>query len=141
MRNVRLVLLAHGSWNATWMRPFEALAGRLERQIGSQAVRLAYLQFAAPALADVVAEATREGVDLRILPLFLAAGSHVDRDIPEQVYRARIQHPHVDIRLLDPVGSDPRMTALLETLALEAIGDEGRVRYGQDRSQGTPTCT
>ena len=125
MPSSRLILLAHGSTDPGWRIPFEELAASLEQATDVSAVRLAFMQLASPSLADVVAEAAGDGVDrLKILPVFLSAGAHVERDIPELVTQAQAEHPAVDIRLLPAVGTDPRMGLLLRTLALEAASQE-----------------
>lgn len=126
MTNDRLILLAHGSTDPRWRMPFEELAASLGQATDVSAVRLAYMQLATPTLADVVAEAVADRVNrLKVLPVFLSAGAHVERDIPEQVREAQAEHPEVDIRLLPAIGADPRMGMLLRTLALEAAALEG----------------
>lgn len=121
MSSERLILFAHGSNDPRWKRPFEQLIHRLQERLDHSAVRLAFMQMAAPPLAEVVAEAARDGVDaVKVLPLFLAAGAHVEQDIPAQVREAQAAHPGVHVRLLPAVGTDPRVAELLTTLALEA---------------------
>ncbi len=119
----RLVLFAHGSHDPRWRHPFEQLSTRLERILGPSAVTLAFMQMATPSLADVVDEAARDGVSsVKVFPLSLSAGAHVERDIPAQVRDAQTAHPAVDVRLLPAAGTDPRVANLLTTLALEAAG-------------------
>ena len=117
----RLILLAHGSVDPNWIQPFRDLASGVEKSLGTSSVRLAFLQFATPTLADAVAEAANDRVDrLKVFPVFLAPGAHIARDIPDVVSRARAEHPGIEIELLPAVGTDPRMGSLLKTLALEA---------------------
>ena len=115
-----LILLAHGSRDPRWAEPFQ----RLARDVGSAApakVRLAYMEFARPTLAEVVAELAAEGIrQARLLPLFMAGGAHVARDIPEQVAAARSAHPGLAIEVLPPIGENPRVFALLAEIAAAA---------------------
>jgi sirohydrochlorin cobaltochelatase len=120
---IRLVLFAHGSRDPRWRAPFERLAADLAAELGPDRVRLAYMEFVGPTLADVAADAAREGVIcLRVLPLFLAAGAHVATDIPEQSGAARRAHPGLRIEVLDPIGEHPRFVALARELARDAAG-------------------
>jgi len=117
----RLILYAHGSRDPRWREPFERMADELRAAPGIDNVRLVYMEFVPPTLQDAAAEAASQGVGcLRILPLFLAGGAHVDRDIPEQVAATRKRFPGLRIEVLPPVGEDRRFASLLRTLATEA---------------------
>lgn len=121
MSSERLILLTHGSADPRWKLPFERLTRGLQGRLGESAIRLAFLQLAAPSLMDVVAEAARDGVSrVKVLPLFLSVGAHVERDIPAQAHEAQTAHATVEVQLLPAVGTDPRVEQLLTTLALEA---------------------
>jgi len=94
----------------------------LARVRGEAVVRLAYMEFAAPTLLDVASEAVRDGIEmLRVLPLFMAGGAHLQRDLPEQVARIEALHPGLVVEVLPAVGEDPRLRATLREVALEAI--------------------
>ncbi len=82
---IRVVLLIQGAEEARLRKPFEELAQALRNELGKDRVRLAYLKFASPSLAEVAEEAANDGVTrLRILPLFLEPGGPLEREIPEQ---------------------------------------------------------
>jgi sirohydrochlorin cobaltochelatase len=120
----RFILFAHGSRDPNWRVRFERLAADLAAGMGAGRVRLAYMEFSGPTLEEVVGEAARDGVRrLVILPLFLASGGHVANDIPPQVAEACSLHPEIEIRVLPPVGEDPRFAALVRDLLMEAVGD------------------
>lgn len=117
----RLILFVHGSRDPRWRRPFEELTARLQEDLGADRVRLAYMEFASPTLLDAARDAVDDGVSrLRLIPLFLAGGAHVDRDIPEQVQAVRARFPGMTVEVLPPVGEDPRFVALLRIIALES---------------------
>src|SRR5512139_2718070 len=117
----RLVLFAHGSRDPRWRAPFERLAADLAAELGPDRVRLAYMEFVGPTLAEVAAEDARDGVArLRLMPLFLSAGAHVAQDIPQQVGAARQAHPALRIEVMGPVGEHPRFVALVRELARDA---------------------
>lgn len=121
MQTSRLVLMAHGSRDPRWRAPFEALLQQLRHELGADRVALAYMEFASPTLLDIAVGAVRDGVEvLRILPLFLAAGAHVDHDIPSQVDIVRAQFRQLGVEIFNPVGEDPRLVKLLLEIARES---------------------
>jgi sirohydrochlorin cobaltochelatase len=116
-----LILLVHGSRDPRWREPFERLAAGLAGDLGAAAVRLAYLELIPPTLMEVAAEAARDGVGrLRLLPLFMAGGTHVDRDIPAQAAAVRERFPNLAVEVLPSIGDDARFIRLLRDLASEA---------------------
>jgi sirohydrochlorin cobaltochelatase len=120
--DTRLVLFAHGSGDSRWRAPFERLRDEVARRLGAERVRLAYMEFAPPTLLDVAAEAVRDQVlGLRLLPLFMAGGGHVDRDIPAQVAGVRQRFPELAVEVLPPVGDHPRFRTLLCEIAAASL--------------------
>lgn len=118
---IRVVLFAPGNEDARIRKPFEELAQGLRNELGKTALRLAYIQFAAPSLAEVAEEAANDGVArLRVLPLLLTPGGPLEKEIPEQVSVVRAQVPQITVELLPSVGEHPRMRTLLHALAREA---------------------
>ena len=52
-------------------------------------------------------EAARAGAEsVRVVPLFLAQGGHLKRDVPVLVEAAREKHPGCRIELVSAVGED-----------------------------------
>ncbi|MGC1438480.1 MAG: CbiX/SirB N-terminal domain-containing protein [Terriglobales bacterium] len=124
MQDSRLVIFAHGSPDIRWRLPLEELTASLTERHGADKVRLAYMEFARPSLADVVREAARDGkLHLRVLPLFLAAGAHVAEDIPQQIADAQRSFPQVKIELLQPIGEHPRVKELFREIACDYARD------------------
>lgn len=124
MQDSRLVIFAHGSPDIRWRLPFEELTAGLTERHGAERVRLAYMEFVRPSLADVVREAARDGkLHLRVLPLFLAAGAHVAEDIPQQIADAQMSFPQVKIELLQPIGEHPRVKELFREIACDYARD------------------
>lgn len=118
---VRLVLFAPGNQESRLRKPFEELADGLRNELGKDNLRLAYIHSSSPSLADVAHEAASDGVArLRILPLLLAAGELLEKEIPEQASVVRAQVPQITVEVLPSVGEHPRMQTLLHALAREA---------------------
>lgn len=104
----RLVLIAHGSRRSAWRAPLDALCARMQARLGPDAVRLAFMELCPPDLAEVAAEAAADGVTrLRVLPLFMSAGGHVEHDIAPQVEALRGRHPGLELELLPALGEHP----------------------------------
>jgi len=117
-----VILLAHGSRDPQWQAPFDRLVSDLSASLGQGVVRAAYLQFAAPALADAMAAAVADGAKrVAIIPLFLSAGGHVSRDIPAQVESIHKQFPAVKIELLAAIGEDRRFLEFLTKVVTEHV--------------------
>jgi sirohydrochlorin cobaltochelatase len=120
METLRLVLMAHGSRDPRWCAPFERFVSTLKADLGVDKVRLAYMEFVTPTLADIAEEAMHDGVQhLQILPMFMAGGAHVDGDIPEQVAAITARVPTLALTVLPPIGEHPRMVALMQDIVKE----------------------
>jgi sirohydrochlorin cobaltochelatase len=106
-----IVLVAHGSRDPEWSRPFERLAAALEKRLPAHAIALAYLEYGA-SIEEALTALVAKGVgSVRVIPLFLGAGGHVKLDIPRLVEAAR---PHVPVTIEQPIGEQ---AALIEAIA------------------------
>lgn len=120
--NKLLILLAHGSRDPRWQEPFKALTLSLREQLGQQKVALAYMEMAEPGLLDIAEKAIATGVtDFIILPLFMAAGGHVSKDIPLQAERLRQLGNDIKVEVLPPIGEHPLVVDALKTIAKESL--------------------
>jgi len=96
-----IVLVAHGSRDPEWARPFERLAAALEKRLPAVAVALAYLEHG-PSIDEALAALVAKGAGaIRVVPVFLGAGGHVKDDIPRLVAAAR---PPVPVTVDAPIG-------------------------------------
>jgi len=109
-----IVLLAHGARDPEWARPIEAMAARLRTLLPDTQVELAFLELMSPDIETAVTSLVARGARrLRVVPVFLAQGGHVKRDLPAKVdaLRARLRAAHADLSIeLEP-----------------AIGEQGEV--------------
>jgi sirohydrochlorin cobaltochelatase len=111
-----IVLFAHGSRDPDWARPFEALSKELGRKLPGVPVRLAYLEIMRPSLDEAIASLLAAGAQaIRVVPVFLASGSHVKEDLPRLLAR----HPGVKLKLEPPFGEQPKVFAAIAE-AIEA---------------------
>ncbi len=125
-RSTQLVLFAHGSRDPRWRAPFLEMLATLRAELGESRVSLAFMEFAGPTLLEVAGDARSHGVDtLRLLPLFLAGGAHVAKDIPAQVAEVEKNLPGMRIEVMRPVGENPRFVELLLGIARESVPSPG----------------
>ena len=103
----RIILLAHGSSDQRWCQTFEKLATpTLESVDGS---RIAYMELAEPSLETIISEGRKDGIaSFIIIPLFLAAGRHLRKDVPGMIEELQATHS-VSITLAPPIGENPEL--------------------------------
>ncbi|MCR8915581.1 cobalamin biosynthesis protein CbiX [Marinobacter panjinensis] len=103
----RIILLAHGSSDQRWCQTFEKLATpTLESVAGS---RIAYMELAEPSLETIISEGKKDGIGaFTIIPLFLAAGRHLRKDVPGMIEELQVTHD-VTITLAPPIGENPQL--------------------------------
>ncbi len=113
------ILLAHGSRNAEWRRPFEVLAARFGERHPERRVLLCYLEMWAPDLPQTIARAYAEGVrQFRISPLFWSSGRHLQEDLPLLLGELEQRFPEIRISVDEPLGErEPVLAAVLDVLA------------------------
>ncbi len=106
-RDPDIILLAHGSSDPRWCETFEKLAGpTLESVPGS---RIAYMELAEPSIETVVSEGVEAGSRAFIIvPLFLAAGRHLRKDVPGMIEEIEKAHG-VTVKLAAPIGDNPQL--------------------------------
>jgi sirohydrochlorin cobaltochelatase len=113
-----LVLFAHGARDARWALPFEAVAARVRQACPGSPVRLAFLEFMSPTLADAGAALVAEGcTDIHVLPLFLGTGGHLRRDLPLLTDALRTAHPQARFTLHTAAGETDAVIAALAQVA------------------------
>ena len=114
-----IVLFAHGSRDARWREPVEAVAARISQTDPNVLVRCAYLEAATPDLATALGELAGAGaLDVDVLPIFLGVGKHLREDLPRLVDELQAARPGLRLRLRTAVGETPE---LIETLARIAL--------------------
>jgi sirohydrochlorin cobaltochelatase len=115
-----IVLLAHGSRDARWREPVEAVARRVAERAPAALVRCAYLELSQPDLRSAMAELVAGGVgSVRVVPLFLGMGKHLREDLPGLLDELRALHPQVPVELARAVGEEPEVLDLLARIALK----------------------
>jgi len=117
-----IVLAAHGSRVTASNDEIGALAARLSASLSSAeplaesapVVLHGFLELSEPSIDDAIDQCSSLGVtQLHVLPYFLAAGRHVQTDIPEIIAAASTRHPHMTITLAQHIGASELMLDMI----------------------------
>jgi sirohydrochlorin cobaltochelatase len=115
----RILLFAHGARDPRWSAPLERLAEVVRSGDASVEVGLAFLEFMSPTLPEAIAQAVGQGVaHIRVVPVFLAAGGHVKRDLPRMLEEAKALHPGLVVELAPVLGEDEGVIAAMAAAIL-----------------------
>lgn len=100
-----IILFAHGARDPEWARPMHRLADAVRISEPGTPVLTAFLEFMTPSLPEAATEAVLGGADtLVVVPVFLAQGGHVRRDVPVMLDEVRARHAGVRIELRAAIG-------------------------------------
>ena len=115
-----IILFAHGSRDALWRRPIEAVANQIKQLSPDTQVACAYLELTEPDLQTTVAGLVQTGVNaIRIVPMFLGVGRHAREDLPLLLQDLIDQHPGVTFELRKAIGEEPELTRAIAEIALK----------------------
>lgn len=93
-----LIILAHGSRSQSWTAPFESIRDRLQARWSSGQVRLAYFEHSSPSLEEAAGDLVEQGCrGIRVEPLLLAPGFHVQTDLPRRLASLAEKYPDTRI--------------------------------------------
>lgn len=119
-----LILFAHGSRDAEWVRPFERLRDQLRARSPNTSIALAYLESAEPDLDRCITTLAADGVGaIKVLPLFFALGKHLRVDIPALAARIAQEHATLTIEFLPAIGEMPEFVAALDAIATRVLAE------------------
>ena len=125
-----LILFGHGARDPEWARPLARIRDTVATQCPDAQVACAYLEYLSPTLAECAAELVAKGAEeLVVLPVFIAQGGHLKRELPELVEHLRRQYPACRISLTEAIGEADRVIAAMAGHAsalLAVTGDRAR---------------
>lgn len=115
-----LLLFAHGARDPRWREPFDDVVRRIHARAPAVPVQLCFLEFMAPGLLEGGARLAGAGCDhVDVVPLFLGAGGHVRKDLPQLLAQLAAAHPGVRWQLRPAVGEGE---AVIDAMARSALG-------------------
>lgn len=115
-----LLLVAHGSRRTESNEEIAALAAQMAARANGRfdIVEYAFLELATPSIPDGIEQCLQNGArSVSVLPYFLARGTHVVEDIPEQVAIKQKQYPDADIHITPYLGTVAELPDVLLDLA------------------------
>lgn len=122
MSETALILAAHGSRLASSNDEVRSLASALASELPGYMVRAAFLELTSPSIVDCATTLLNSGVNkLIVLPYFLAAGSHVSKDLPAIIEHLQSSYPDADISCTTHLGNSPLLLPALCALIEETI--------------------
>jgi sirohydrochlorin cobaltochelatase len=118
-----LILFAHGARDPEWANPLSRVQAAIRQRAAGMAVELAFLDFMAPNLHDCAAALVANGATkIAVMPMFIAQGGHLKREVPEMLGRLRSTWPEVRFSLGEAIGENEIVVQAMATAALEAAG-------------------
>ncbi len=121
-----IVVFAHGSRIEAANDAVRAVSAGLARASGFPLVETAFLDLGQPDLPAAVERLVHTGVQrILVIPYFLTAGMHTDRDLPEIVDQLSRAYPGVEIRISPPLDGHPALVDILRDRARETLAEWG----------------
>ena len=118
-----LILFAHGARDPEWARPMQRVREAILAAEPGARVELAFLEFMSPGLAECVEQLVAEACQrVIILPMFIAQGGHLKRELPEMVAALREKHSSLELVLMGAVGEQERVVQAMAGAALALAG-------------------
>ncbi len=115
----RIILLAHGSSDKHWCQTFETLAAPTLEAVPQSVV--AYMELSTPSLEQVVKESVEQGYGgFVVLPLFLAAGRHLRKDVPAMITALEEKYG-TTISLAAPIGENPHLGQAIRSVVEDTL--------------------
>ena len=117
-----LLLVAHGSRREESNLEVEALSKKMIKynENDFDEIMPAFLAFASPSIPEAIKKCSEIGAsNVTVLPYFLSAGVHINRDIPGEVKDASEGFPNLDITISNYFGSRDEIAELLMKTALD----------------------
>ena len=117
-----LLLVAHGSRREESNLEVEALSKKMIKYNANDfdEIMPAFLEFASPSIPEAIKKCSEIGAsNVTVLPYFLSAGVHINRDIPGEVKDASEGFPNLDNTISNYFGSRDEIAELLMKTALD----------------------
>lgn len=123
------ILLAHGSRDPKWQRPFIDMAEAIKKHDSVSLpanseeviVELAYMELCEPSLEKVCKDLSQQGFNMiNIYPVFFAAGTHLRIDVPKQLDAIEADLG-IQTKLHPPVGQEEAVQNAITQVILQRL--------------------
>ena len=124
MSETALILFAHGARDPEWAEPMRRVCAAVCEQAPQMRVELAFLEFMQPDLRACAEALLADGVErILVLPMFIARGGHLKRDVPLLLEELQQCNPHTRFELAAAVGE---AESVVQAMARHALALAGR---------------
>ena len=114
------ILFAHGSRDPQWRVPFEGILKKMQA-LSTSPASLAFLECMTPTLDQAIDDMVGAGIQqITVIPVFLAVGSHVRKDLPTLLEAARLKHPNLVLHASAAIGEQDAIQDAIAAFALTA---------------------
>lgn len=118
-----LILFAHGARDPEWANPMRRVQAAVCERTNGVPVELAFLEFMSPTLPECAAQLIAQGAEkVVILPMFIARGGHLKKEVPEMLAVLRCTYPNVEFSLGGAIGEHDTVVQAMASAALEVAG-------------------
>jgi sirohydrochlorin cobaltochelatase len=116
-----ILLFGHGARNPEWAQPFHRIRAAILARDPQALVEPGFLELLRPSFDEAVDGLVLQGAtEIVVVPIFMAAGSHVKKDLPQMAASAMDRHAGLAITLAAPVGEAEPVLAAMADYALTA---------------------
>lgn len=121
-----ILLFGHGARNPEWAQPFHLIRDAILARAPEALVEPGFLELLRPSFDEGIDRLVRQGAtEIIVIPIFMAAGSHVRKDLPQMAANAMDRHAGLAIALAAPVGEAAPVLAAMADYALSAGSGDG----------------
>lgn len=126
-----MLLVGHGSKLPYNQELIEKTASIIREKNTGFIVKCGFMNLNTPSIRDSMEAFKKENIDvLVVVPLFLAKGVHIEKDIPAEIGLPEgvkkgtftLNGKTVPLVYADPIGSDPLLADLMVKNAMAALG-------------------
>ncbi len=110
-----IVLFAHGARDSQWAEPFHHIRQQVVTLSGPDLkVELAFLELMEPSLEDCVWSLWHQGVRaITLVPLFMAQGGHLKKDLPLLVQALQKECEGLVVRITPALGESSELISAM----------------------------
>jgi sirohydrochlorin cobaltochelatase len=117
-----ILLFGHGARNPDWAQPFHRIRDAILAREPEALVEPGFLELMRPTFDEGIDCLVRQGAaEIVVVPIFMAAGSHVKKDLPQMAADAMGRHAGLVITLAAPVGEAEPVLAAMAEYALDGL--------------------
>ena len=114
-----IILFAHGARDPEWANPLRRVREAMLDAMPAPRVEMAFLEFMSPTLPECVTHLAQEGMQrLVVVPMFIAQGGHLKRDVPALLVQLRQEYPTIHFELAPAVGENDAVVHAMANYAL-----------------------